>query len=181
MTLTWEDFVYFFNEQYISPVARAGKELELSRLTQGGMTVADYESRFMSLLHFTGMWQTRDHQSLMFLAGLRPSLRRYLVSKRFHSVREVADAAISQEIETAMFQKDKEGNAKPGQQNDKGKRKRPFTGPGGPQKRGKDFQHHQQGQFKRRPPHDQRGQQQYKLQGTCHNCQKFGHRAAEVP
>ncbi|XP_020266236.1 uncharacterized protein LOC109841700 [Asparagus officinalis] len=39
--------------------------------------------------------------------------------------------------------------------------------------------HQQQGQFKRRPPQDQRRQQQHKFQGTCHNCQKFGHRAAE--
>ena len=56
MTLTWEDFVYFFDEQYISSAARAGKELELSKLEQGDMSVADYESRFMSLLRFTGMW-----------------------------------------------------------------------------------------------------------------------------
>ena len=103
MTLTWEDFIYFFDGQYISSAARTGKELELSRLTQGDMSVADFESRFMELLHFTGMWQIGERQAQMFLAGLRPNLRRYLVLRRFYSVREVAEAATSQEIETSMF------------------------------------------------------------------------------
>ena len=58
MTPTWEDFIYFFDGQYISSIARTGKELELSRFTQGDMSVADFESRFMELLHFTSMWQT---------------------------------------------------------------------------------------------------------------------------
>ena len=112
LTLTWEDFINFFDGQYISSAARTGKELELSRLTQGDMSVADFESRFMELLHFTGMWQTGERQAQMFLAGLRPNLRRYLVSRRFYSVREVAEAATSQEIETSMFLKDKEGKTK---------------------------------------------------------------------
>ena len=33
MTLAWEDFVYFFDGQYIFSVVRTGKELELSWLT----------------------------------------------------------------------------------------------------------------------------------------------------
>ena len=118
MTLTWEDFIYFFDGQYISSAAR----------TQGDMTVADFKSRFMDLLHFMGMWQTGERQAQIFLAGLRPNLGRYLVSRRFYSVREVAEAATSQEIETTMFQKDKEGKAKAGQSGDKGKNKRPLSG-----------------------------------------------------
>nr|ABD63166.1 retrotransposon del1-46, related [Asparagus officinalis] len=74
-TLAWEDFVYFFDGQYISFVGRTRKELELSRLTQGDMSVAGFKSRFMELLHFTGMWQTGECQAQMFLAGLRPNLR----------------------------------------------------------------------------------------------------------
>ncbi|XP_020262818.1 uncharacterized protein LOC109838804 [Asparagus officinalis] len=179
MALTWEDFVYFFDEQYISSTARAGKELELSKLEQGDMSVADYKSRFISLLRFTGMWQSGERQAQMFLMGLRPSLRRYLVSRRFRSVREVADVVISQETETAMFQKNKEGNNKSGQQNDKGKGKRPFAGLGGPQQRGKDFHYHQQGKFKKRAQHDSRAQPQCKIQGACYNCNKIGHKAKD--
>ena len=82
----------------------------------------------------------------MFLAGLRPNLRRYLVSRKFYSVREVAEAATSQEIETSMFQKDKEGKAKTGQSGDKGKNKRSFSGP----------QQQHQGPYKKGPQQDQR-------------------------
>ncbi|XP_020250079.1 uncharacterized protein LOC109827483 [Asparagus officinalis] len=179
MALTWEDFVYFFDEQYISSAAQAGKELELSKLEQGDMSVTDYESQFMSLLCFTGMWQSGERQAQMFLMILRPSLHRYLVSRRFRSVQEVADTAISQEIETVMFQKNKEGNNKSGQQNDKGKGKRPFAGLGGPQQRGKDFHHHQQGKFKKGVQHDSRAPLQRKIQGACYNCNKIGHKAKD--
>ncbi|XP_020271803.1 LOW QUALITY PROTEIN: galactinol synthase 2-like [Asparagus officinalis] len=109
------------------------KELELSKLEQGDMSVADYESRFMSLLRFTGMWQTRERYAQMFLLGLRPRLRCYLISRGFHSVRE----------------KTKEGSSKAGQHSDKGKGNRPFAGPKGPQHRGNDFHYQQQGQYKK--------------------------------
>jgi len=45
----------------------------------------------------------------MFEKGLKPPLRRYLVSHRLHTVREVADAAMAQELEG---QKAKEAAAK---------------------------------------------------------------------
>ena len=106
--------MYFFEEQYVSAVAKAGKELELARLEQGDMSVMDYESKFMSLLRFTSMWHTEERQAQMFLMGLRPGLRRYIVSRRFRSVREVADAAMAQETDTAIFIKGKDGNAKSG-------------------------------------------------------------------
>ena len=86
------------------------------------------------------MWQIGEHQTQMFMMGLHPSLRRYLVSLRFHSVQEEADTVIAQKIETDMFQKSKEGNSKAGQSGDKGKRKRSFSGPGGPQQQSKGSQ-----------------------------------------
>ncbi|XP_020270953.1 uncharacterized protein LOC109846140 [Asparagus officinalis] len=126
MTITWEDFIYFFDEQYVSSTTKSGKELELARLEQGDMSIVDYESKFVGLHRFMGMWQTGERQAQIFLMGLHPSLHRYLVSRHFHSVWEVADAAISQETETAMFQKGKEGNAREGYTGDKCKGKRPF-------------------------------------------------------
>ena len=61
----------------------------------------------------------------MFLRGLNPQIRRYLASQRFHTMREVADAALSQEIEIAAAQKGKETAtraAAKGQEKNKGKR-----------------------------------------------------------
>ncbi|XP_020266268.1 annexin B11-like [Asparagus officinalis] len=78
-----------------------------------------------------------------------------------------------------MFQKNKEGNNKSGQQNDKDKGKRSFAGLGGPQQWGKDFHHHQQGKFKKGAQHDSRAPPQRKIQGACYNCNKIGHKAKD--
>ena len=98
--------------------AKAGKELELARLEQGDMSVMDFESKFMSLLRFIGMWHPEECQAQMFLMGLRPGLRRYIVSWRFRSVRDVANAAMAQETDTALFIKGKD-NSKSGQSEEK--------------------------------------------------------------
>ena len=110
--------------QYISSAAKAGKEGELLSLAQGDLSVTDYESQFSRLLHFTdNMFQTEDRKARMFERGLKPQIRRYLVSQSFSSLREVDDAAIKQEVEILAAQKGKEAVGKSA---DKGKGKRPF-------------------------------------------------------
>ena len=52
-TVTWEEFLRKFDQQFISPAARAGKEAELLNLEQGDLSVATYEGRFVSLCNFT--------------------------------------------------------------------------------------------------------------------------------
>ena len=54
LTVTWDEFIQRFDQQFISFAARAGKEAELLRLEQGDSSVAAYESRFVSLCNFTG-------------------------------------------------------------------------------------------------------------------------------
>ncbi|XP_020271996.1 uncharacterized protein LOC109847164 [Asparagus officinalis] len=176
MTVSWETFIYLFDEQYVSAAVKAEKELELARLEQGDMSVMDCKSKFMSLHRFTGMWHTEERQAQMFLMGLRPGLRRYIVSQGFRSDQEVADAAMAQETDTAYFIKGKD-NGKSGQPEDKGKGKRPFGGSGGPHQQSKGP--HQQGPHKKGHQQDQRAQQQCRFQGACYNCNKIGHRAAE--
>ena len=98
--------------------------MELLTLEQGEMSVSAYEGKFIGLLHFTdGLFHTDDRQAQMFLRGLRPQIRRYLASQRFHTLREVADAAALQEQEITVSQKGKEIVAKAAE---KGKGKRPF-------------------------------------------------------
>ena len=100
LSVTWDEFIQRFDQQFISSAARAGKEAELLRLEQGDSSVAAYESQFVSLCNFTGnMFQTEERKAHMFERGLRPQIRRYLASQSFHTLREVADAAIRQEFE----------------------------------------------------------------------------------
>ena len=160
LTLAWDEFVWRFDLQFISSSARAGKERELLTLEQGEMSVTAYESKFVGLLHFAdGLFQTDDRQAQMFLGGLRPQIRRYLASLRFHSLREVADAAASQELEIIAGQKGKEVVAKAAE---KGKGKRPFAAV--QQQQGGA---HAAGQAGQRDPN------------ASHNCGKLGHYARD--
>ena len=61
LTISWDEFVWRFDLQFISSAAKAGKEAELLRLEQGDMSVAEYGSQFSRLLHFTdNMFQTEE-------------------------------------------------------------------------------------------------------------------------
>ena len=81
LTIAWDEFILMFYQQFTSSAARARKEAELLNLEQGDLSVAAYTSRFVSLCNFTGnMFQMEECKAHMFERGLRPKIRRYLVS-----------------------------------------------------------------------------------------------------
>jgi len=90
----------------------------------------------------------------MFERGLHPQISRHLVSQSFHTLREVADAAIMQEVEF-WATKNKEDDAKAAGQN-RGKCKRSF------------------GAFEQQAP-QQRGPVAPRFSGNFHNCGRRGH------
>ena len=131
---TWEEFIWRFDLQFISFAARAGKEGKLLALEQGDLSVAAYESKFVSLSHITdNMFQTEERKARMFERGLKPQIKRYLVSQRFHTLREVADAAIAEET-FVLTVKERDAATKTVEK-DRGKGKRSFlaVGQGAPQ------------------------------------------------
>ena len=100
LTATYDDFVYYFDQRYISSAAKAAKETELLTLEQGSMTVPEYEGRFVSLTQFTeDLYHTEERRARMFERGLRPQIRRHLISHRYRTLREVSDAAYSIELD----------------------------------------------------------------------------------
>jgi hypothetical protein len=104
------------------------------------------------------MFQTEERKARMFEMGLKPQIRRYLVSQNHSSLREVADAALKQESEYLDTLKGKEVVAKAV---DKGKGKRPIAAiqqQGGAQAPGPDRQKNPLG---------------------CHKCGRLGHFARE--
>ena len=108
-TTSWEDFLRRFDQQFISSAVRAGKEAELLALEQGEMYVDAYESRFISLSHFTdNMFQTEERKVRMFEKGLRPQIRRFVVSQRLRSLGEAVNSARALEIDNTSFQKSKD-------------------------------------------------------------------------
>ena len=119
--------------------------------------MAAYESRFVSLCNFTGnMFQTEERKARMFMRGLRPHIRRYLVSQSFRTLREVADAAIAQELEF-LATKDSEVVTEAAGK-DKRKCKRSF------------------GAVEQQAP-QQRGPIAQRFLGSCYNCGRKGHKS----
>jgi len=104
LTTSWEDFLQSFDSQFISSASRAGKEAELLALEQGDMSVDDYESKFISLSHFTdNMFQSEERKARMFERGLRPQIRRLVVSQRLRTLGDVVDSARALEIDFFFF------------------------------------------------------------------------------
>jgi hypothetical protein len=94
LTVAWYEFIEKFECLFISSGDKVEKEAELLSLEQGDMLVVAYESKFVSLSQFTGnMFLTEKQKAQMFERGLQPQIRRFLVSQRFQTLREVADAA----------------------------------------------------------------------------------------
>lgn len=63
-------------------------------LEHGDLSMAAYESQFISLSHFRNiMFQTEEWKGQMFEKGLRPQIQRYLVSNRFNTLRVITDVA----------------------------------------------------------------------------------------
>jgi len=155
-TVAWDEFIRRFDQQFISSTARPGKEAELLALEQGDLSVAAYTDRFVSLCNFTGnIFQTEERKVRMFQRGLRPQIRSFLASQSFCTLREVADAAIMQELECSAT-KDKEYAKAAGQNQRKGKR--PF------------------GAFEQQAP-QQRRPVALRFSGSCHNCGRRGHKS----
>ena len=76
LTTGWAEFVYSFEQQFVSSAARAGKERELMTLEQGEMSVDAYETRFTRLSYFTGnLFQTEERKARIFETGLRAPIR----------------------------------------------------------------------------------------------------------
>ena len=197
LTTSWEDFLQSFDSQFISSASRAGKEAELLALEQGDMSVDDYESKFISLSHFTdNMFQSEERKARMFERGLRPQIRRLVVSQRLRTLGDVVDSARALEIDFFSSQKTKDTTTRTATQAaERGQGKRPLAGEVPQQRRvrphialfhyGHDSQQYPQYQYE---PQDFQRQEalvqggpdkQQRFSGRCSNCGRHRHRAED--
>ena len=93
-TLRWRDFRTEFENQYYSRQHRKIKEHEFLALTQGDMTVLEYERRFQDLSMFASVYlPTEQHRIERLRDGLRQELRMGLAALQFSTVRDFIVAA----------------------------------------------------------------------------------------
>ncbi|KAM1175927.1 hypothetical protein PS2_028049 [Malus domestica] len=74
-SVTWAEFEELFLNMYFPETIRNAKNEEFIGLTQGNMTVAQYESKFLQLSQLAPRLVSTDEQrAAKFLMGLRPSI-----------------------------------------------------------------------------------------------------------
>ena len=77
--ITWERFKEVFNEKYFPQSLRDEKEAEFIHLTQGKMSVTEYERKFEELSRFAPhLVDTEARKAKRFQMGLKPEVRRLL-------------------------------------------------------------------------------------------------------
>jgi hypothetical protein len=96
--LGWRDFRTEFENQYYSRQHRKIKEHEFLGLTQGDMTVLEYERWFQDLFMFAFVYlSTEQHWIERLRDGLQQELRMGLAALEFLTVRDFIEVAQSLE------------------------------------------------------------------------------------
>ena len=92
-TLTWETFLERFRERFMSEHFRQKQIEEFHSLHQRGLTVGQYESRFLELLPYVEYMKDEKQQVHRFIMGLNFSLQgpvRMAFPTTFRQVVEIA-------------------------------------------------------------------------------------------
>ncbi|XP_012833825.1 PREDICTED: uncharacterized protein LOC105954689 [Erythranthe guttata] len=78
---TWANFVQEFNEKFIPKVVKNARERDFMNLTQGTMTVAQYEARFNYLIRYAPHYMNDETRKVRkFIEGLKLELRWAIIS-----------------------------------------------------------------------------------------------------
>ena len=182
--ITWDIFRQEFLDMYFPESLRFEKESEFTRLIQGGLTVTQYEAKFIELSRFAPELVATDYiKARRFEKGLKPRIRAGVRPMQLASYRDVVSKAKIVEQEVDNMQQERERQLR--------KRSRP-DGQRGNQHSGK--QPRQRGN-QRQDPGPQQGNgprcrrcQGFHLEqdcrwfsGACFNCGQQGHKAMNCP
>lgn len=97
-SMAWDDFEQIFLNRYFPEPIREAKEQEFVNLTQGEMTVFQYDSKFIELSwHAPNYLRSDEAKAQKFKLGLRPSIGTHLVSFRYKTYHDAVAAALKME------------------------------------------------------------------------------------
>ncbi|MQM15335.1 hypothetical protein Taro_048280 [Colocasia esculenta] len=102
--VVWAEFICLFRAKYIPEQVQDRMKQEFLTLTQGSMSVLEYEARFAELSKYAPHIVADERRKVKkFIMGLKPSLRMRLVALGHHSMEEALSAACMQEAEMEVY------------------------------------------------------------------------------
>ncbi|MQM19600.1 hypothetical protein Taro_052604 [Colocasia esculenta] len=111
--VAWDEFVRLFQAKFIPEHIQDRMEQEFLSLTQGPMTVLEYEARFAELSKYAPHIVTDERRKAKkFVMGLKPSLRTRLVAFDHRTLDEALSAACRQEGEMEQYLEEKKASQK---------------------------------------------------------------------
>ncbi|MQM21688.1 hypothetical protein Taro_054732 [Colocasia esculenta] len=108
--VAWDEFVRLFRAKFIPEHIQDWMEREFLSLTQGSMTVLEYEARFAELSKYVPHIVHRKANK--FVMGLKPSLRTRLLAFDHRTLDEALGAACRQEGEMEQYLEEKKASQK---------------------------------------------------------------------
>ncbi|MQM00946.1 hypothetical protein Taro_033689 [Colocasia esculenta] len=111
--VAWDEFVRLFRAKFTPEHIHDRMEQEFLSLTQGPMTVLEYEARFAELSKYAPHIVIDERRKAKkFVMGLRPSLRMRLVAVDHRTLDEALNVACRQEGEMQQYLEEKKASQK---------------------------------------------------------------------
>ncbi|MQM06099.1 hypothetical protein Taro_038919, partial [Colocasia esculenta] len=111
--VAWDAFVRLFRAKFVPEHIQDKMEQEFLSLTQGSMTVLEYEARFSELSKYAlHIVEDERRKTKKFVMGLKPSLRTRLVAFDHRTLDEALSAACRQEGEMEQYLEEKKASQK---------------------------------------------------------------------
>ncbi|MQL73894.1 hypothetical protein Taro_006237 [Colocasia esculenta] len=109
----WDEFVRLFRAKFVPKHIQDKMEQEFLSLTQGSMTVLEYEARFAELSKYTPhIVADERRKAKKFMMGLKPSLRTRLVAFDHRTLEQALSVACRQEGEMEQYLEEKKASQK---------------------------------------------------------------------
>ncbi|MQL81902.1 hypothetical protein Taro_014363 [Colocasia esculenta] len=111
--VAWDEFVRLFRAKFIPEHIQDRMEQEFLSLTQGSMTVLEFEARFVELSKYAPhIVADERRKAKKFVMSLKPSLRTRLVAFDHRTLDEALSAAYRQEGEMEQYLEEKKASQK---------------------------------------------------------------------
>ncbi|MQL72534.1 hypothetical protein Taro_004879 [Colocasia esculenta] len=111
--VAWTEFVHLFRAKYIPEHVQDRMAQEFLTLTQGSISVLEYEARFKELSKYAPHIVADERRKVKkFIMGLKPSLRTRLVAFGHRSMQEALSAACMQDAEMEVYLEEKRASLK---------------------------------------------------------------------